>query len=99
MFWIACSTRPRMKLTLCSRSLFAVSTSYDLNDVHRVRGLYPLYFANMTYRTVNSPQLAYDVVVIGAGHAGIEAALAAARVGASVLVLTPNLDRIGFMPC
>ena len=41
----------------------------------------------------------YDVVVIGAGHAGCEAALAAARVGASVLVLTPNLDRIGFMPC
>lgn len=41
----------------------------------------------------------YDVVVIGAGHAGCEAALAAARVGAQVLVLTPNLDRIGFMPC
>lgn len=41
----------------------------------------------------------YDVVVIGAGHAGCEAALAAARIGASVLVLTPNLDRIGFMPC
>jgi tRNA uridine 5-carboxymethylaminomethyl modification enzyme len=41
----------------------------------------------------------FDIVVIGAGHAGCEAALAAARVGASVLVLTPNLDRIGFMPC
>ncbi len=41
----------------------------------------------------------YDVVVIGAGHAGCEAALAAARMGAKVLVLTPNLDRIGFMPC
>ena len=47
------------------------------------------------YRT----DAAYDVIVIGAGHAGCEAALAAARVGASVLVLTPNLDRIGFMPC
>lgn len=44
-------------------------------------------------------QATYDVVVIGAGHAGCEAALAAARVGARVLVLTPNLDRIGFMPC
>ncbi len=44
-------------------------------------------------------QQSYDVIVIGAGHAGCEAALAAARVGASVLVLTPNLDRIGFMPC
>ncbi|CAN5669103.1 tRNA uridine-5-carboxymethylaminomethyl(34) synthesis enzyme MnmG [soil metagenome] len=41
----------------------------------------------------------YDVIVIGAGHAGCEAALAAARIGSSVLVLTPNLDRIGFMPC
>lgn len=41
----------------------------------------------------------YDVIVIGAGHAGCEAALAAARVGCSVLILTPNLDRIGFMPC
>ena len=47
------------------------------------------------YRT----DAAYDVVVIGAGHAGCEAALAAARAGARVLVLTPNLDRIGFMPC
>lgn len=41
----------------------------------------------------------YDVIVIGAGHAGCEAALAAARTGATVLVLTTNLDRIGFMPC
>lgn len=40
-----------------------------------------------------------DVIVIGAGHAGCEAALAAARRGADVLVITPNLDRIGFMPC
>lgn len=44
-------------------------------------------------------QQSYDVIVIGAGHAGCEAALAAARTGAHVLVLTPNLDRIGFMPC
>ncbi len=50
-----------------------------------------------TTRQENDPT--YDVIVIGAGHAGCEAALAAARVGASVLVLTPNLDRIGFMPC
>jgi len=41
----------------------------------------------------------YDVVVIGAGHAGCEAALAAARCGSSTLVATPNLDRTGYMPC
>ncbi|MED4403292.1 tRNA uridine-5-carboxymethylaminomethyl(34) synthesis enzyme MnmG [Metabacillus fastidiosus] len=41
----------------------------------------------------------YDVIVVGAGHAGIEAALAAARVGTKTLVLTINLDMVGFMPC
>jgi tRNA uridine 5-carboxymethylaminomethyl modification enzyme len=40
-----------------------------------------------------------DVVVIGAGHAGCEAALAVARMGRRVVVVTPNLDRVGFMPC
>ncbi len=42
---------------------------------------------------------AYDVLVIGAGHAGIEAALAAARLGCRVAVLTQNLDTIGQMSC
>jgi len=41
----------------------------------------------------------YDVLVIGAGHAGVEAALAAARLGASVAMLTQNLDTIGQMSC
>ena len=41
----------------------------------------------------------YDVIVIGAGHAGIEAALAAARLGAQVAMLTQNLDTIGQMSC
>jgi len=41
----------------------------------------------------------YDVLVIGAGHAGIEAALAAARLGVSVAMLTQNLDTIGQMSC
>ncbi len=41
----------------------------------------------------------YDVIVIGAGHAGIEAALAPARMGLSVLVVTSRKDRIGLMSC
>ena len=41
----------------------------------------------------------YDVVVIGAGHAGVEAAFAAARLGCQVAVLTQNLDTIGQMSC
>ncbi|AZV45646.1 tRNA uridine-5-carboxymethylaminomethyl(34) synthesis enzyme MnmG [Peribacillus asahii] len=41
----------------------------------------------------------YDVIVVGAGHAGSEAGLAAARVGAKTLMLTINLDMVAFMPC
>lgn len=41
----------------------------------------------------------FDVAVIGAGHAGIEAALASARLGCSTVIFTINLDNIGFMPC
>lgn len=41
----------------------------------------------------------YDVIVIGAGHAGVEAGLAAARSGSKTLMLTLNLDAVAFMPC
>lgn len=41
----------------------------------------------------------YDVIVIGAGHAGSEAALATARMGCSTLLLTINLDMVAFLPC
>ncbi|WII37635.1 tRNA uridine-5-carboxymethylaminomethyl(34) synthesis enzyme MnmG [Paenibacillus thiaminolyticus] len=41
----------------------------------------------------------YDVIVIGAGHAGCESALATARMGCNTLLLTINLDMVAFMPC
>ena len=41
----------------------------------------------------------YDLVVVGGGHAGIEAALAGARLGKKTILLTLNLENIGFMPC
>ncbi|MEH7479700.1 tRNA uridine-5-carboxymethylaminomethyl(34) synthesis enzyme MnmG [Neobacillus drentensis] len=41
----------------------------------------------------------YDVIVVGAGHAGCEAGLAAARLGAKTLMITINLDMVAFMPC
>ena len=41
----------------------------------------------------------FDIAVVGAGHAGIEAGLAAARLGCKTVVFTVNLDWVGNMPC
>ena len=41
----------------------------------------------------------YDAIVVGAGHAGVEAALACARTGLKTLVLSVTLDNVGYLAC
>ncbi len=48
---------------------------------------------------VRNSQFDYDVIVVGGGHAGIEAAYAAARMGSKTLLLTLDVDKVGLMPC
>ena len=53
----------------------------------------------ITETSVNSSSTDYDIVIIGAGHAGCEAALAAARMGCKTAIVTINVDCIGAMSC
>ncbi|MDJ0730236.1 MAG: tRNA uridine-5-carboxymethylaminomethyl(34) synthesis enzyme MnmG [Crocosphaera sp.] len=53
----------------------------------------------MTLTTPVEFQDSFDIIVVGAGHSGCEAALAAARLGCRTLMLTLNLDRIAWQPC
>ena len=47
----------------------------------------------------NTQNKVYDVVIVGGGHSGFEAAMASSRRGASTLLLTLNLDKVGWQPC
>src|SRR5579859_1077256 len=55
-----------------------------------------VYFSNPSEQPLQGK---YEVLVIGAGHAGCEAALASARMGRKTLLLTMNLDSVALMPC
>ena len=88
-FWIM----PRMKLIRACSLLFE-NGSFPLPSGYNP---YDTGF-QMMERTQITVQH-FDIVVIGAGHAGCEAALAASRAGCRTLIITPNLDRVGYMPC
>ncbi len=62
-----------------------------------MRFYYKLYENHVNEPTLHP--LVYDVIVIGAGHAGCEAAAAAARMGAATLMITIDLDKIGHLSC
>lgn len=55
--------------------------------------------ANDTFLRNQNVHTTYDVIVVGGGHAGIEAAYAAARMGSATLLITLDIQKIGLMPC
>ena len=61
--------------------------------------LAPICIYFLRYRTINLMERKYDVIVIGAGHAGCEAAHASSKLGAKTLLLALNLDTVAWMPC
>ncbi len=56
-------------------------------------------FTKRIWQSMRVYEKTYDVIVVGAGHAGCEAALAAARMGCSVLLMAIDLDKVAAMPC
>src|SRR6476646_5798722 len=68
-------------------------------DLHASLSPVPCALSPHTIRSMSASDYHYDVLVIGAGHAGVEAAMAAARMGARVGLLTTNCDTVAQMSC
>lgn len=78
-----------------SRFGYSMGTGQEFSDNSFVRRVPP----TSTILSMHTLTYEYDVIVIGAGHAGTEAAAAAARLGAHTALLTTNLDTVGQMSC
>ena len=88
------------ELTTCRNfidEIIGLKSNEDILDKLFNEFLYREIIVSLSLRT--DPDQPYDVIVCGAGHAGCEAALAATRIGAEVLMLTGNLDTIAQMSC
>jgi tRNA uridine 5-carboxymethylaminomethyl modification enzyme len=85
-----------MQITVCMVQLIRKQRTFPQSN-HGMR-MYDMTYEQPVHQTTLHPYI-YDVIVIGAGHAGCEAAAAAARMGASTLMITIDLDKIGHLSC
>lgn len=75
--------------------LFIGLASFKFSKIRNPAEKFSVYM-----NTIKNPQnKSYDVVIVGGGHSGFEAAMASSKRGASTLLLTLNLDKIGWQPC
>ena len=82
-------------MVICA-TLLRNNINYYIAGKYNIR---PLSFSSNTDIMMSNDLNQYDVIVIGGGHAGTEAALAAARIGARTLLLTQNIETLGQMSC